>query len=331
MDRRILDVPPAPGPGRLDRFLVEALPELTRSQIKRLIDQGAVSLDGTAAKAGQKLRGGERIAVDLPEPIPVMTLPESIPLAILYEDEALIVIDKPAGMVVHPAPGHPGGTLVNALLYHCQDLAGIGGELRPGIVHRLDKETSGVLVVSKHDRAHLDLARQFKRHSIRRRYRALVHGLVKQNQGTVDQVIGRHPVDRKKMSVHSRRGRRAVTHWKVLRRFDQDRLSLLELTLETGRTHQIRVHLSAMGHPVVADALYGNSRPDRRRSDAELEKLLRGLDRQFLHARVLGFVHPESGDYLELQAPMPAELQVILDYLDTKYILNRNAGSLQEE
>lgn len=332
MDRRTLEVPSLPGCGRLDRFLAEALPELTRSQIKRLIDQGAVSLDGAAVKAGQKLRGGERITVDLPAPVPVTTLPEAIPLAILYEDAALIVIDKPAGLVVHPAPGHSGGTVVNALLHHCQDLSGIGGELRPGIVHRLDKDTSGVLVVSKHDRAHLALARQFKRHSIRRCYRALVHGRVKQARGTIDQAIGRHPVHRKKMSVHCRQGRRAVTHWQVLRRFDEDRLSLLELTLETGRTHQIRVHLSALGHPVVADALYGNPRLERGRGDIELEKMIRGLYRQFLHAGLLGFAHPETGDYLELQAPLPAELQEIIDYLDTKYaLMNTEPGPAKEE
>jgi len=330
LDRRTLDVPPHLRSGRLDRFLAEALPDLTRSQIKRLIDQGAVSLDGEAAKAGQQLRGGERISLVLPEPVPAKALPEPIPLSVLYEDEALIVVNKPAGLVVHPAPGHCGGTLVNALLYHCQDLAGIGGELRPGIVHRLDRQTSGVLVVSKHDQAHLALARQFKRHTIRRRYRALVHGLVEASRGTLDRQIGRHPVHRKKMSVHCRQGRRAVTHWQVLRRFEQDRLSLLELSLETGRTHQIRVHLSALGHPVVADPLYGNPRLERGRSDTRLEGLIRELDRHFLHARLLGFEHPETGEYLELQAPMPPELQTILDYLDTKYAPNANPDPLQD-
>jgi len=306
-------------PDRLDRFLAEAFPELTRSQLKRMIEDGAVTLDGADAKPGQKLRGGEVISVSLAEPTPVGTLPEAISLSILYEDSALIVIDKPAAMVVHPAPGHPGGTLVNALLNHCDDLGGIGGELRPGIVHRLDKDTSGVIVVSKNDRAHLNLARQFKSHSIQRRYRALVHGLVKQPQGTIDQMIGRHPVHRKKMSTHCRRGRRAVTHWRVLKRYDRDRLTLLELTLETGRTHQIRVHLSSIGHPVVGDPLYGNARLMRRGDDSGLVCLIASLKRQFLHAWLLGFDHPETGEFLEFHAPLPAELQAIIDYLDEKY------------
>lgn len=312
-------MPYAAGSVRLDRFLAEALPELTRSQIKRLIVEGSVTLDGNDVKAGLKLRGGEQISVDLHEPEPIETAPEPIPLSVLYEDASLIVIDKPAGMVVHPAPGHPGGTLVNALLYHCDDLAGIGGELRPGIVHRLDKDTSGVLVASKNDQAHLALARQFKRHSIQRRYRALVHGLMKPAEGTVDQVIGRHPVHRKKMSVNCRQGRQAVTHWRVLKQYDQDRLSLVELSLETGRTHQIRVHLSSLGYPVVGDPLYGQPRRLRAGTDPELASLLQGLKRQFLHAWLLGFEHPESGKMLEFHSPLPPELQQILDYLDAKY------------
>ena len=197
--------------------------------------------------------GGEALEVTLPEPAPVEALPEEIPLCVLYEDRHLIVIDKPAGMVVHPAPGHQGGTLVNALLHHCRDLAGIGGELRPGIVHRLDKDTSGVMVAAKDDATLHGLARQFKAHSITRRYWALVHGLVPSDAGTVDQAIGRHTTDRKKMSGRSRSGRRAVTHWRVLRRYDSDRLTLVELRLETGRTHQIRVHFSEMNFPIVGD------------------------------------------------------------------------------
>lgn len=317
-------------PDRLDRFLAETLPELTRSQVKRLIEEGSVTLDGAEAKPGQKLRGGETISVSLPEPAPVETLPEAIPLSILYEDSSLIVIDKPAAMVVHPAPGHPGGTLVNALLNHCDDLGGIGGELRPGIVHRLDKDTSGVMVVSKNDRAHLDLARQFKEHSIQRCYRALVHGLVRQSKGTIDQMIGRHPVHRKKMSIHCRRGRRAVTHWRVLNRYDCDRLTLMELTLETGRTHQIRVHLSSIGHPVVGDPLYGNPRLMRGGGDAGLVKLLGDLKRQFLHAWLLGFDHPETGEYLEFHAPLPTGLQAIVDYLEKKYCRTVSSGQTKE-
>lgn len=304
---------------RLDRFLAEQLPELTRSQIKRLIDDGRVSVTGVAVKAGLKLRGGEAVGISLPEPEPVDALPEAIPLAILYEDPHLIVINKPAHMVVHPAPGHRGGTLVNALLHHCRDLSGIGGVLRPGIVHRLDKDTSGVMVATKDDRTHQQLARQFKAHTIQRRYRALVHGLVQNQQGTIDQPIGRHPAQRLKMSSSTRHGRRAVTHWQVLRRYDRDRLTLLDLKLETGRTHQIRVHLAEINLPVVGDPLYGSARMARGLADARLRKQIESLDRQFLHAWQLGFVHPQSGEEMEFRAPLPAELQGVIDYLETKY------------
>ena len=306
-------------PERADRFLAEALPEVTRSQLKRLIDEGQVRLDGVPVKAGLKLRGGECLSVRLPQPEPVAALPEAIALAVLYEDAHLIVVDKPAGLVVHPAPGHHGGTLVNALLFHCHDLAGIGGSLRPGIVHRLDKETSGVLVATKDDATHNGLARQFKLHTINRRYLALVHGLPATDQGTIDKAIGRHPTERKKMSSSSRSGRRAVTHWRVRQRFDADRLSLLELRLETGRTHQIRVHLSELGLPVVGDPVYGRAGRSRQVADPQLKALLGGLQRQFLHARLLGFVHPASGSYMEFESPLPAELAGILAYLDTKY------------
>lgn len=304
---------------RLDRFLAGCLPELTRSQVKKLIDDGRVLLDGRPAKAGEKLKGGEALAVTLPRPAAAEALPESIPLNVLYEDRHLIVIDKPAGMVVHPAPGHQGGTLVNALLHYCQDLAGIGGELRPGIVHRLDKDTSGVMVAAKDDSSLNSLARQFKAHSINRRYLALVHGLVPADRGTVDQPIGRHTTDRKKMSGKTRAGRRAVTHWRVLRRFDRDRLSLVELTLETGRTHQIRVHFSEMNHPVVGDPVYGSSGRTQTVPDTELRQQLVSLHRQALHARLLGFIHPATGNYMEFESPLPQDLRQILDYLERKY------------
>lgn len=304
---------------RLDRFIAGCLPELTRSQVKKLIDDGRVLLDGRPAKAGEKLKGGEALAVTLPRPAAAEALPESIPLNVLYEDRHLIVIDKPAGMVVHPAPGHQGGTLVNALLHYCQDLAGIGGELRPGIVHRLDKDTSGVMVAAKDDSSLNSLARQFKAHSINRRYLALVHGLVPADRGTVDQPIGRHTTDRKKMSGKTRAGRRAVTHWRVLRRFDRDRLSLVELTLETGRTHQIRVHFSEMNHPVVGDPVYGSSGRTQTVPDTELRQQLVSLHRQALHARLLGFIHPATGNYMEFESPLPQDLRQILDYLERKY------------
>ena len=304
---------------RLDRFLAEQLPQLTRSQIKRLIDEGQVCITGAAVKAGMKLRGGECVQVRIPPPEPVAAAPEAIPLAVLYEDPHLIVIDKPAHMVVHPAPGHRGGTLVNALLHHCRDLSGIGGALRPGIVHRLDKDTSGVMVATKDDRTHQQLARQFKAHTISRRYRALVHGLAQNQRGTIDQPIGRHPAQRLKMSTSTRSGRRAVTHWQVLRRYDRDRLTLLDLALETGRTHQIRVHLAEMRLPVVGDPLYGRAGLARELVDPRLRRLVEQLDRQFLHAWQLGFIHPESGVALEFSTPLPLELQEIIDYLEQKY------------
>lgn len=306
-------------PERLDRFLAESLPEQTRAQLKRLIDEGRVLLDESRVKAGCRLKGGEVVLVDIPEPTPVEAVSEDIPLNILFEDEHLIVIDKPAGMVVHPAPGHEAGTLVNALLHHCGDLAGIGGVLRPGIVHRLDKDTSGVMVATKNDAAHQAMAAQFKRHSIRRQYLALVHGLVAADSGTVDQPIGRHPVDRKKMSGKSRQGRRAVTHWKVLKRFDQDRLSWLQLTLETGRTHQIRVHFAEMNHPLVGDPVYGSPKKTGTIKDFELRNLVETLARQALHARLLGFEHPATGEYLEFRSEPPEDLQSILSFLADKY------------
>ncbi|MDT8440146.1 MAG: RluA family pseudouridine synthase [Desulfuromonadales bacterium] len=311
-------VPPAAVDQRLDQFLTASLPELTRSRIKRLIDSGAVTCGGRAVKAGLKLLGGEPIVVMLDEPTPLETAAEDIPLPILYEDAALVVIDKPAGMVVHPAPGHGQGTLVNALLHHCRDLSGIGGELRPGIVHRLDKGTSGVMVATKDDRTHQALARQFKAHTIQRRYRALVHGQVQNSQGTIDRPIGRHPVHRKKMSSQSRAGRRAVTHWQVLRRYDRERLTLLDLTLETGRTHQIRVHFAEMNLPLVGDPLYGNPGKARAIGNPEVRRLIEQLDRQFLHAWLLGLQHPD-GRNLEFHSPLPTDLQQIIDLLEAGY------------
>ena len=300
---------------RLDRFLDECLPELTRSQIKRLIDEGSVTLDGVSSKAGLKLRGGETVCVTLPEPVATSAQAEELPLEILYEDSALIVVNKPAHFVVHPAPGHQSGTLVNALLHHCKDLSGVGGELRPGIVHRLDKDTSGVMVATKDDRTHQHLAKQFKAHTIQRRYRALVHGIVPGSKGTIDQPIGRHPVQRKKMSTAARISRHAVTHWKVLRRYEESRLTLLDLLLETGRTHQIRVHLAGMNNPVVGDPLYGVASRVKAMSDAALRQMVSRLDRQFLHAWQLGFDHPD-GTAMLFQAALPSELQDILDYLE---------------
>ena len=306
---------------RLDRFLDDCLPELTRSQIKRLIDEGSVTLDGISSKAGIKLRGGEKVCVVLPEPVAASAQAEDIPLQVLYEDSALIVVNKPAHFVVHPAPGHYNGTLVNALLYHCKDLSGVGGELRPGIVHRLDKDTSGVMVATKDDRTHQHLAKQFKAHTIQRRYRALVHGNVPGPKGTVDQPIGRHPVQRKKMSTAARISRHAVTHWQVVRRYEEDRLTLVDLLLETGRTHQIRVHLAGINCPIVGDPLYGGANRGKAMNDMALRQMLSRLDRQFLHAWQLGFDHPD-GTAMLFQAALPSELQNILAFLENKYHYN---------
>ncbi len=306
-------------PERLDVFIAECLPDISRSQLKKLIDSGRITLDGLTTKASNKLKGGESIQIDLPPPEPIETLAEPIPLQILYEDHELIVINKPAGMVVHPAAGHSHGTLVNALLYHCHDLAGIGGDLRPGIVHRIDKDTSGVIVATKNDLSHHHLAAQFKDHSIKRRYLALVHGGPDGHSGVIDQPIGRHPTQRKKMSSKSRHGKRAVTHWKIVKQYNVSRLTLLELQLETGRTHQIRVHFSEMNCPLVGDPLYGNRSRTTAIKDMELRQLIKQLPGQALHAQSLGFIHPKSGKYLEFFSEMPETLQSIVTYLDQKY------------
>lgn len=323
---RQLVVPRGQAPERLDRFLAAALPELSRSQLKRLIEDGQVLVDGQPGKAAGKLRGGETLQLSIPAPTPVTVTAQDIPLQVLFEDRHLVVIDKPAGLVVHPAPGHSGGTLVNALLHHCRDLAGIGGELRPGIVHRLDKDTSGVMVATKDDATHLALARQFKDHTIQRRYVALVYGTFREAAGVIDRPIGRHPTERKKMSTRTRSGRRAVTHWQVLESFPQERLTLLELRLETGRTHQIRVHLSELKRPLVGDPVYGRAPRDQGR-DLELERLVRQLGRQFLHARLLGFTHPVTGQSMEFSSPLPAELERILRYLHSKHRLTVTAAA----
>lgn len=301
---------------RLDTYVSECFPDISRSQLKKLIDSAHITVNGRSAKASTKLKGGEVLAITLPAPEPTEALPEDIPINILYEDHDIIVIDKVAGMVVHPAAGHAGGTLVNALLFHCTDLAGIGGELRPGIVHRIDKDTSGVIVATKNDQSHQHLAAQFKDHTINRRYIALIHGYPGNNSGTIDQPIGRHPTQRKKMSTKARNGKRAVTHWKVLKQFHTDRLSLVEFKLETGRTHQIRVHFAEINCPLVADPLYGNRSRLTAIKDSELRALIGRLPGQALHARSLGFIHPTSGKYLEFFSEIPDTLQDIIAYLD---------------
>jgi 23S rRNA pseudouridine1911/1915/1917 synthase len=281
---------------RIDVVLAE-LSGVSRAQVKRWIDAGRVRLDGAAVRASRRVELAETVEAWPLEAVPMSLEKEPIPLVVLFEDEDLIVIDKPAGLVVHPAPGHPRGTLVNALLHHCGDLAGIGGVLRPGIVHRLDRGTSGVMVVAKNDAAHQGLAGQFERHSIERVYRALVRGLPRENEGRVERPIGRHPSDRKRMSVETRSGRAAITHWRVRRRFRDSGTSELEIRPETGRTHQIRVHLASAGLPIVGDVVYGRARG----TDA-------ALGRPALHAARLGFEHPQTGRWLAFEAPLPDDL-----------------------
>lgn len=306
-------VTPSDAKTRLDIFLLQRLPDLTRSRIKNLIEDGLVSLNDMPAKAGVKVKGGDEISITIPEPQPVKAEPEKIPLDIIYEDKDVIVINKPPGLTVHPGTGRASGTLVNALLYHCKDLSGIGGVLRPGIVHRIDKDTSGVLVVAKNDKSHQFLAKQFKEHSIKRRYLAIVSGYVKKDEGTVDLPIGRHISERKKMSVRTRKGRRAVTHYRVLKRFPFH--TLLEVTLETGRTHQIRVHLSAIHHPVIGDPVYGKGNIPSGLSQKAI-MLIKNLERQALHAETLGIIHPETKEYLEFTVPLPKDMEAIIAALE---------------
>lgn len=284
---------------RLDVFLAGEAPQLSRSYIQKLVMEGMVDVNGLPARANYRLRKGDSVVVRIPPPVELVVEPEPIPLDIYYEDADVVVVNKPRGMVVHPAEGNYSGTLVNALLHHCRDLSGINGVMRPGIVHRLDKDTSGLLMVAKNDFSHFDLARQLGERSVERRYLALVHGSVKHDRGTVDAPIGRHPKDRQKMAVEPRNGRPAVTHYRVLGRYDS--FTHLDLRLETGRTHQIRVHMAYIGHPAVGDARYGPAKNPF------------GLEGQFLHAALLGFVHPRSGERKVFEAPLPEELQKVLD------------------
>ena len=281
---------------RVDALLAE-LSGVSRAQVKRWIDAGRVTVGDEVVRPSRKVALGDSIEARPLEPVEMTLAPEAIPLEVLFEDEHLIVVDKPAGLVVHPAPGHPGGTLVNALLAHCGDLAGIGGVLRPGIVHRLDRGTSGVMVAAKDDETHQGLARQFAEHTIDRVYRALVRGVPRADAGRIDRPIGRHPRDRKRMSVEVKVGKESITNWRVLRRFRSAMTSELEVRPETGRTHQIRVHLSSAGLPLVGDTVYGRARG----SDAR-------LGRPALHAAHLGFEHPVSGRRLFFETPLPDDL-----------------------
>lgn len=286
---------------RIDKYITENLGEdVSRSQVQLWIADGHVSVNDGPIKSNYKVSQGDRIVLKVPEPSAVEIIPEDIPLEIAFEDGDVIVVNKPRGMVVHPAPGHSSGTLVNALMFHCKDLSGINGELRPGIVHRIDKDTTGLIMAAKNDKAHASLAAQLKEHSVNRRYLALVHGNISHDQGTIDAPIGRDAQDRKLYTVTDRNSKHAVTHFTVVERFGD--YSLLELKLETGRTHQIRVHMKYIGHPLVGDPVYGKSKGIK-------------LNGQALHAAVLGFVHPSTGDYKEFSAPMPSDMNELLTIL----------------
>ena len=284
---------------RLDKYLAEQFPEQTRSYLQKLIKEGGVLVNGKSVKTGYQLSCGDEVSVSIPEPKELDVEPQKMDLDIVYEDEDVILINKPKGMVVHPAPGHTKDTLVNGLLYHCQgNLSGINGVARPGIVHRIDRDTTGILIVCKNDMAHNSIAAQLKEHSITRRYRALVHGNLKEDRGTVEGPIGRHPVDRKKMAINERNGKPAVTHYRVLQRFGN--YTYIECVLETGRTHQIRVHMASIGHPLVGDEVYGPAKCPFK------------LEGQCLHAMVLGFVHPRTGEYMEFSTDLPEYFQELL-------------------
>jgi 23S rRNA pseudouridine1911/1915/1917 synthase len=293
---------------RLDTALASLVGQ-SRSQVRRWIDEDLVRWNGRAASASQRVAEGDWIDAAPPEPIAASAQPEAIPLHILYEDASIVVVDKSADMVVHPAPGHASGTLVNALLHHCGDLAPIGGVLRPGIVHRLDRGTSGVIVAAKRDDAHRALAAQFHAHTIERVYQALVRGIPSADSGRIDAAIARHARDRKRMTVVREGGREARTRWSVARRFPNSARSLLEVRPETGRTHQIRVHLASVGLPIAGDPVYGRRGRDRAEP---------GLDRPALHARVLGLVHPTSGERMRFEAALPADFSARIAVLERR-------------
>lgn len=289
---------------RIDRYLSEQSDDLSRSYLQKLVKDGAVCVGQKAVKNNYKVAAGDKVTLDVPEAVEPEIVPEKMDLDILYEDSDIILINKPKGMVVHPAAGHYTGTLVNGLMYHCrEDLSGINGVMRPGIVHRIDMDTTGVLIACKNDMAHNSIAGQLKEHSITRKYFAVVHGVLKAEEGTVNAPIGRHPVDRKKMSINENNGREAITHYRVLERFRQ--FTYVECQLETGRTHQIRVHMASIGHPLLGDTVYGPAKSPYK------------LQGQTLHAGVLGIIHPRSGEYMEFSAPLPRYFEELLIKLAT--------------
>jgi 23S rRNA pseudouridine1911/1915/1917 synthase len=297
---------------RLDAWLARRLPSLSRSRLQALIDEGHVQLDGATARPSTRVHPGQVVRVHVPAPVPAEPQPEDIPIAVVHEDAHLVVVNKPAGLVVHPGAGTARGTLVNALLRHVRDLSGVGGVLRPGIVHRLDRGTSGLLVVAKDDETHRSLVRQFAGRTVEKEYVALVLGVPARPAGEVDAPIGRDPVHRQRMSVRAPRGREARTSWRVEERFDG--AVLLRVRIHTGRTHQIRVHLASIGHPVAGDPVYGGTRTPSSRRAAAREALL-SLERPALHAARLSFAHPASGERLAFEAPLPPDIEAVLERL----------------
>lgn len=287
---------------RLDRYLSAVFPEQSRSFFQKIIKDGFVTVNLVIQKANYRLKAEDTIVVEIPDAVPTQIEPENIPLDILYEDSDLLIVNKPKGMVVHPAIGHYSGTLVNAIMYHCKDsLSGINGEIRPGIVHRIDKDTTGSLIICKNDDAHIKIAAQIKDHSVTRKYVGIVAGNFKEESGTIEGAIGRHPTDRKKMTINEKNGKPAKTHYRVLKQLKG--ASYMEFTLETGRTHQIRVHMASISHPLLGDTVYGS------------QKNPYHLQGQTLHAKTIGFIHPSTGKYLEISAPVPEYMKKLVEKL----------------
>ena len=304
MEPILLQTSEADAGTRLDACLARAIEDLTRSAAAKAIEEGRVLVSGKVPSKSLKLTGNETIEFTPEEPAPIDAVPQDIPLDVVYEDDDVIVVNKPSGLVVHPAPGHPDGTLVNALLYHCgASLSGVGGALRPGIVHRIDRDTSGLIIAAKNDYAHQFLSAQLADHTLARTYECIVVGKLREDRGTVDAPIGRHPTDRKRMAVTQKNARRAVTHWSVIARYNG--YTHIRCELETGRTHQIRVHMAHIGHPLLGDLVYGHKRPEK------------GLSGQCLHARALRFIHPRTGELVTFTCPLPEYFQDVLARLGT--------------
>ena len=305
MNEIVMEITPEMEGERIDKCISNYLESLSRSYIQKIIKDGKASVNDAVVKANYKVKVDDKVQFEIPDCEEPDIPPQDIPLDILYEDKDILIVNKPKDMVVHPAPGHYEGTLVNAIMFHCKDeLSGINGVLRPGIVHRIDKDTTGSIIICKNDEAHRKIAQQLKEHSITRKYRAIVYGRIMEEEGTVNAPIGRHPTDRKKMAINEKNGKPAVTHYKVLERFDK--YTYIECQLETGRTHQIRVHMTSIGHPLLGDEVYGNAKCPFK------------LEGQTLHAMTIGFIHPTTGEYVEYEAPLPEYFEHLLQILRTK-------------